>query len=147
MPFVPFERNAVSVRGVRVAGRSFMQRGGVALVCAVLAMAVTAGSARAADNLASEGGMGALAALATLPYGPVKIVYASGGLVFGGLAWVFSGGDHHVLEAVITPAVRGDYVLTPATLRGERDLMFFGQDPVYRDDIVADVDLVEEDLY
>lgn len=147
MTYTQFDRDAVMSRGVRAAGRSTKQQVGVALVCAVLAITVSAGSARAADNLASEGGMGALAALATLPYGPVKIVYATGGLVFGGLAWAFSGGDHHVLEAVITPAVRGDYVITPDTLRGERDLMFFGQDPVYRDDVVAGVDMTEEDLY
>ena len=35
------------------------------------------------------------------------------------------------MYAVITPAVRGDYVVTPAHLRGERELEFIGRDPDY----------------
>jgi hypothetical protein len=76
--------------------------------------------------------MGALAALGTLIYGPAKVVYALSGLIFGGLAWGLSGGDSDVLRAVVTPAVRGDYVLTPALLRGERPIEFFGKNPEYR---------------
>ena len=37
-----------------------------------------------------------------------------------------------MLKAVVTPAVRGDYVVTPALLRGERPIEFFGKDPEYR---------------
>ncbi len=100
---------------------------------ASLALLGTAVPARASDDVASEGGMGALAALATLFYGPAKLVYATCGLVFGGAAWGLSGGDSSVLSAVVTPAVRGDYVITPAILRGERELTFFGRDPQYRE--------------
>ena len=48
------------------------------------------------------------------------------GLAFGGLGWAFSGGDPSVAEAVIAPAIHGDYVVTPAHLRGERSLAFVG---------------------
>ena len=114
-----------------------------AITCGVLAVAVSASPATAAGNeLAQEGGTGALAALATLVYGPVKIVYATGGLIFGGLAYGFSGGNTDVLNAVLTPTVRGDYVVTPSALRGDDDLRFLGQDPQFRDDVVA-----VEDIY
>jgi len=113
-----------------------------AITCGVLAVAVSASPASAGGNeLAQEGGTGALAALATLIYGPVKIVYATGGLVFGGLAYVFSGGNTDVLNAVLTPAVRGDYVITPNVVVGNQEWHFLGQDPRYRDDMVASEDL------
>ena len=114
----------------------------VAIACGVLALAVSASPVYAAGGeLAQEGGIGALAALSTLVYGPVKIAYATGGLVFGGLAYVFSGGNADVLNAVLTPTVRGDYVVTPSELRGESDLHFLGQDPRFRDDMIASEDV------
>ena len=113
-----------------------------AITCGVLAVAVLASPATAAGNeLAQEGGTGALAALATLIYGPVKIVYAVGGLVFGGLAYAFSGGNTEVLNAVLTPTIRGDYVITPNVLVGNDEWHFLGQDPRYRDDVVASEDV------
>ena len=134
----------VDDRETRDRGKSSVRRRvSAAIVCGVLAVAVTASPVFAASNeLAQEGGTGALAALATLIYGPAKIVYATGGLVFGGLAYGFSGGNADVLNAVLTPTVRGDYVITPSALRGDTDLHFLGQDPAYRDGMVA-----VEDLY
>jgi hypothetical protein len=123
--------------------RKARSRRAVALVAALVLLGA-AGPARAADDIASEGGMGALAALATLVYGPVKLVYATCGLAFGGAAWGLSGGDSAVLSAVVTPAIRGDYVVTPAILRGERGLAFFGRDPEYRE---AEPDLAEPTIH
>jgi hypothetical protein len=104
---------------------------GALLACAVL-LALAPRVARADDSMESEAGWGALAAVATLFYSPAKVVYATCGLIFGGAAWGLSGGDSDVLKAVVTPAVRGDYVLTPSLLRGERPIEFFGRDPEYR---------------
>jgi len=113
-----------------------------AITCGALALAVSASPALASGNdLAQEGGTGALAALATLIYGPVKIVYATGGLIFGGLAYAFSGGNMDVLNAVLTPAVRGDYVITPKVVVGDGEWHFLGQDPRYRDEYVASEDV------
>lgn len=98
-----------------------------------LAATIAAGPA-AADEMANEAGMGALAGFSTLIYAPVKLAYATAGLLFGGIAWGLSGGDSDVMMAVITPAVRGDYVITPAQLRMEQPIEFFGRDPAYRDD-------------
>jgi hypothetical protein len=95
--------------------------------------AIQPGPAFAAGDTASEAGIGAGAALCSLIYGPVKIAYATLGLVFGGMAWGLSGGDSDVLDAVVTPAVRGDYVVTPAILRGERKLEFVGRRSGYEE--------------
>jgi hypothetical protein len=41
------------------------------------------------------------------------------------------------MPAVVTPAVRGDYVVTPQHIRGERNLEFFGRSPDYREETVV----------
>ncbi len=105
---------------------------GALLVCIVVIGLNPADARGQEPGAASEAGVGALAALSTLVYGPIKVVYAAGGVIFGGFAWALSGGDRDVMNAVFTPAVRGDYVVTPAHLRGERPLEFFGRDPAYR---------------
>ena len=60
----------------------------------------------------AEAGVGALSAISSLVYGPAKLLYAITGTIIGGMAWGLSGGDGQVLHAVVTPAVRGDYVVT-----------------------------------
>jgi hypothetical protein len=109
------------------------------LACAVaIALGPVAASA---DEKAmyNEAGVGALAALSSLVYGPAKILYAGCGLLFGGIAWALSGGDQAVMQAVLTTSVRGDYVVTPEHLRMERPLEFLGRDPAYRETPAAGV--------
>ena len=114
------------------------------LLACIPALAVAPGAAYAEDDgLTNEAGVGMLAALSTLIYGPAKIVYASLGMVFGGVAWGLSGGDNDVMKAVVTPSVRGDYVVTPAHIRMEKSLEFLGRDPQYRATQHA---MVSEDL-
>ena len=104
------------------------------LFALMVSMAVpTAARADMGSGLPNEGGIGAVAALSTLLYGPVKLCYATLGLFIGGAAWGLSGGDQSVLESVVTPAVRGDYVVTPEHIRMERGLEFYGRDPKYRE--------------
>ncbi len=105
---------------------------GAALVLALVA-APSASWSESGDGLSNEAGIGALAALSTLIYGPVKLTYATLGLLFGGMSWGLSGGDPQVLDSVITAAVRGDYVVTPEHIRMERTLEFYGQKPQYRE--------------
>jgi hypothetical protein len=97
----------------------------------LMAVAFAPGVSRADDSSATEAGLGVGSVLCSLVYGPVKVVYATLGLVFGGLAWGLSGGDQDVLDAVMTPAVRGDYVVTPSHLRGDSSLEFLGRRPGY----------------
>ena len=117
------------------------------LLASSAALVLLAGPAHAEESTAQEGGWGVVAGLGTLLYSPVKVVYAGCGLLFGGIAWGLSGGDHDVFDAVVTPAVRGDYVLQPAHIRGQKPLEFFGRDPHYDPqpmDVAAEPPLREE---
>ncbi len=116
-----------------------------ALLAGGVALALFAGPAHA-ESTARQGGWGALAAFGTLLYSPVKMTYATLGLVFGGMAWGLSGGDSAVINGVITPAVRGDYVLLPSHLRGEDQLEFLGRAPGYEDpyNVAAEPPIMEE---
>ncbi len=101
-----------------------------ALLACILLVGLHPGVARAQEeSTGAAAGWGALSALSSLVYAPVKVVYAVGGLVIGGFAWLFSAGDNDVARTVTTPAVRGDYVVTPEHLRGERPLEFIGREP------------------
>jgi hypothetical protein len=76
-----------------------------------------------------EAGLGVAAGLISVVYAPAKVLYAAGGGLVAGLAYVLSAGDREVTEPILTPSLRGDYVVTPAHLRGERQLEFIGREP------------------
>lgn len=96
------------------------------------AVVLSPAAALAADEeMGTSAAVGAASGFATLLYAPVKITYAVGGLLVGGLAWAFSGGDSNVAKIVLTPSVLGDYVVTPKQIRGEETIEFFGRDPKY----------------
>lgn len=116
------------------------------LMAALVAALVGAPSAGFAGEQASktgrEGGLGAAAALSSLVYGPVKLLYATGGMVVGAFAWAFTAGDTQVAEKVFTRSLRGTYVITPDILTGEEELLFIGRDvgePVAQTEAVASV--------
>ncbi len=80
---------------------------GVLLAC-ILLIGLHPGLARAEEeSTGAAAGWGALSALTSLVYSPVKIVDAGGGVVVGGFARVASAGGNEVLNTVITPAVSG----------------------------------------
>jgi hypothetical protein len=103
---------------------------GLAAVAAV-ALSLAPATSRAED-LGNEAGLGAAAALSSLLYAPVKLVYALGGGLTAGLAWVFSAGDSDVVNPIIDASLRGDYVITPDHLRGQRPVEFIGRSPAHR---------------
>jgi hypothetical protein len=105
------------------------KRSRIAALVLVLCIGFAPGSSLAQESAAESGGLGAAAVLTSLIYGPVKLVYALGGLIVGGFAWPLSGGDSDVMWRIMNPAIRGDYVVTPAHLRGEQPLEFFGREP------------------
>jgi len=76
-----------------------------------------------------EAGLGVAAGLISIVYAPAKVLYAAGGGLVAGLAYVLSAGDQQVTDPILTPSLRGDYVVTPAHLRGERPLEFIGREP------------------
>ncbi len=75
-----------------------------------------------------ESGLGAAAALSSLVYGPLKLAYATGGVLVGAFAWAFTAGDTEVADKVFTRALRGNYVITPEILMGQAPLHFIGRD-------------------
>lgn len=106
-------------------------------LCTLIGTVVLAGapgmvSAAELTDAANEGGLGVAAALSSLVYAPTKVVYSLGGAVVSGFAWIFSAGDSEVATTVLTRAVRGTYVITPAALRGEEEIEFIGRMPEYR---------------
>lgn len=117
------------------------------LLSAAIAVAPVAATADGdGADMAKEAGIGMGTAVASLIYAPIKLVYAFGGLIVGGLAWAFSGGDANVASIVLTPSLRGDYVVTRAQLTGKQEIEFFGRRPEYRSDDDWDVMPVEEDV-
>jgi hypothetical protein len=77
-------------------------------------------------NLAAHFGLGVGAAVCSLVYGPVKVVYATLGSITSGFAWLFTGGRTDVAREIITASVRGDYVVTPENLTFNEPLEFTG---------------------
>jgi len=79
------------------------------------------------ENLASSGALGLGAFVSNLVYAPLKLLFATGGVLAGGATWAFSGGDSDLAAEVIRPALTGDYVLTPRHLRGLDQIEFVGR--------------------
>jgi hypothetical protein len=108
-----------------------MSRSTVGLFVLVLALAVPVGAeelvSEESKEMASSGALGAAAGLTSVVYAPVKVVYAAGGSVVAGLAWVLSGGDSEVAKPILDASVRGDYVVTPEHMRGEKTIEFVGR--------------------
>ena len=114
------------------------------VVILVVAMVVLQAGPAWSGGTAANAGVGAAAALSSLVYGPVKLVYATLGGLVGGIAWGLSGGDSDVKNAVIMPAVLGDYVITPSIIRGEEQLEFVGRRPGYGREAVVTSEVIEE---
>ena len=106
--------------------------GGVCAALAFSALLLSGSPAAASDTDMNELGVNAASVGLTLLYAPVKLVYSTLGLVIGGMAYGLSGGDSDVIDSVVTPAVRGDYVVMPDHVRQERSIEFFGRDPDYQ---------------
>lgn len=102
-------------------------RRATALFVALVAFAPSAASAASDDpSLLREGGFGATAAVASLLYGPVKLVYAVSGVVLGGLSFLWTWGDGDTASTVVNMSLGGDYVITPDHLVGDTDIRFTG---------------------
>jgi len=81
------------------------------------------------SNTSPEAAAGLQAAswLTTIPYGAVKVAYALGGGIVGGLTWAMSGGDLAAAKEVWVPSMTGDYIVQPQNLSGEKPLHFIGR--------------------
>ena len=101
-----------------------------ALFAGMLVCALAAAPAQAASP-AAEYGRGAACALGNLIYGPLKLLYASGGALVASVAYAFSAGDADVARPIADAALRGDYVITPDHLQRRKPLEFIGRLPAH----------------
>jgi hypothetical protein len=97
------------------------------VLSAALAASPLAAHAQEEESSGGSGFAGVGAMLCTLVYSPLKIAYAASGLVVGGMAWVWSFGTMRVTRPLFRAALRGDYVVAPEHLTGERKLVFIGR--------------------
>jgi hypothetical protein len=96
------------------------------------ALCVAPAAPASAAGAGTELGRGLVCVLGNLVYMPVKTIYAAGGALVAGGAWVFSGGDGDVTRPIVDASLRGDYVITPRHLSGQDRLEFVGRSPAQR---------------
>jgi hypothetical protein len=104
-------------------------RNSLVSITLVSVVALTASLATAAEPPQTSGEKVALQAtswLLTIPYGALKVAYALGGGIVGGLAWLATGGSSETAKAIWIPSVAGDYIIQPQNLTGEKSLHFIG---------------------
>ena len=77
-------------------------------------------------SLATEGGLGAGAALLSLVYAPAKVAYVMSGLALCSAGWMWTWGDSDVSGEIYRAVLAGDYVITPDHLIGKSDIEFSG---------------------
>jgi hypothetical protein len=98
----------------------------VGVILCVLGQTARAADSAKENNYWGDGGYGTLAVVSNLFYMPVKVVYASLGLLTGSLAYVLTVGDSDTAQRVWSPSIGGAYVVTPAMLRGDEPVLFNG---------------------
>ncbi len=64
--------------------------------------------------------------LANCLYVPGKVVFAAGGAVTSGIAYIVTLGDSDASNSIWRSAVEGDYVLTPRMIEGKEPVHFTG---------------------
>jgi hypothetical protein len=75
---------------------------------------------------ASSAGMQVAAGFSTLLYLPIKLAFALGGGIVGGLAYAFSGGNEQAAKSIWDTSLYGTYLITPDHLQGNRPIRFLG---------------------
>ena len=64
--------------------------------------------------------------ISTIPYGCVKLAYATLGAIVGGFTYVLTGANADAAGKIWNKSMNGTYVLTPAHLAGKEPILFFG---------------------
>jgi len=114
------------IRGSLCNKRSLFLGATLGLLIAWTGNPVVAAEEQAGTSPEGTAGLQAASWLATIPYGAVKVAYALGGGIVGGLTWVMSGGDTAAAKAVWIPSMTGDYIVQPQNLTGDKPLHFVG---------------------
>jgi len=111
-----------------VTQRSSPWRRGSALFAVAALLVGSPAAARVSDpSLLREAGLGIAAAVISMAYCPLKLIYAASGLTLGGGSLLWTWGDRDSAMAVVNTSVGGDYVITPEHLSGAADFRFTGQ--------------------
>jgi hypothetical protein len=71
-------------------------------------------------------GIGAATVAADVVSVPAKVVYAILGGITGGAGYAVTGGNSQVSNTIWRSSLGGDYVLTPAMVRGDQPIYFSG---------------------
>jgi hypothetical protein len=90
-------------------------------------LSALAASPALADPPAKEAKTGATVVLANVVYMPAKVLYAAGGGLVAGMAYLFSAGDKEVAKPILDASIGGNYIVEPEHLSGDKQLVFFGQ--------------------
>jgi hypothetical protein len=101
----------------------------LSLASAAMAEDPTIAAEERKEATASQFGLGAASFFLTLPYGMVKVVYATLGGIIGGFTYALTAGNERAAKAVWDTSLRGTYIITPDHLKGERAVRFFGSPP------------------
>ena len=104
--------------------RSLRLRGTVSALVIAGLISISPAAARAVD--AKQVGVGAACALSNLLYGPGKLMLALLGTLTAGLGYAVTAGDVDVARKILDSSVKGDYVIEPAHLLGDKKLEFIG---------------------
>ena len=88
--------------------------------------AVPSSSGGTEGGTPSSAGMQVAAGFSTLLYLPLKLAFALGGGIVGGLAYAFSGGNEQAAKSIWDTSLYGTYILTPDHLQGNRPIRFLG---------------------
>ena len=88
--------------------------------------AATSSSTSTEGGTPSSAGMQVAAGFSTLLYLPLKVAFAIGGAIVGGLAYAFSGMNEQAAKSIWDTSFYGTYVITPDHLQGNRPIRFLG---------------------
>jgi len=83
-------------------------------------------SERTEGGTATSAGMQVAAGLSNFLYLPLKLAFAIGGGIVGGLTYVFSGLNEKAAMPVWETSLYGTYIITPDHLQGDRPIRFLG---------------------
>jgi hypothetical protein len=97
------------------------------LATAILAAPGSALAASEDSGALSKFFFGITAAVCTLVYTPLKIVYAVTSIPLAGLVYTWSVGDTEMTERVVRSGTQGNWVVTPEHIRGQRSIDFVGK--------------------
>lgn len=86
----------------------------------------TSSSESSEGGNASSAGMQVAAGLSNFLYLPLKLAFAIGGGIVGGLTYVFSGLNEKAAMPVWETSLYGTYIITPDHLQGNRPIRFLG---------------------